>query len=157
MSNINLLVEQTLLFEAASKAELTKLASNDKVKKFIGISKEYITNNGKISPMKLKESNSLLQDPKVQAYIEATQQVAVRDSWLISILGIAPISGIIASGFAVIGGASLGLSLIIGAIGAVLIGILSGEVLSSIAKVFAKWEAENKVLKNVPGGMRTHF
>lgn len=155
MSNeqyIAIAVGQSLLAESKVPKDPTlgQLVKEPPVQRLITLSKKGI--KSKLSPQEKKEVKSLLQDNKVEQYLEASKKVGQRIGWIKG-GAFGAVSGSIHGTIAAVGlGASgLGIFALI-LLGAIAGGLSLGWISSKIQGILRKWKAEEQITK---GGLQS--
>lgn len=132
--------------EVPKDPTLSKMVKNPKVMKLIGMSKKLIR-GGKLSTFERQEMKTLLDDPKVKAYLQASEKVGQRIGWIQGSLA----GGLSGALIAAIKAGSAGMTLIPGlalvVLGAIAGGISLGFIASKIKGILRRWKTEEELTK----------
>jgi hypothetical protein len=121
---------------------LKDMIKDSAVQRFIDLSKKKLTSD--LSKEEDKAFNSLFEDPKVKAYLEAAKAVGRRNGWLHGV----PTGMVVGAGAGMAVGTLTGGGILVAALallGAALGGVSIGYLFSKVNEILNKWTAEENL------------
>jgi hypothetical protein len=145
---LSVAILETLLVEAKvpKDPKINQLVKDPVIQKFISLSKKAV--NVPLTPNEKTEVDNLLKDPKVHAYLKASEKVGQRIGWVkggvIGSLG----GGVTGASGALAAGVTSGLGVFaLALLGAIAGGLSLGYVSSKIQGILRRWKTEEEITK----------
>jgi hypothetical protein len=126
--------------------KINQLIKDPVIQKFISLSKKAV--NTPLTPNEKSEVDSLLKDPKVQAYLKAAEKVGQRIGWIRGGITGGLGGSIVGTGSALSLGVASGLGIFaLALLGAISGGLSIGYVASKIQGILRRWKTEEEITK----------
>ncbi len=142
-------IEAELLNEVQINSDIAQMVTEPSVKKYISLNKKKLIGK-KLTQFERNKEITLLDDPKVQEYLKASEKVGQRIGWFQgSILGGLSGGAMTASALSTtVAGPALAALVLLGAVAG---GISTGYPMSKLRGIFRRWKTEEKITQ---GGLK---